>query len=92
MAYSTNDIVELIRYHLVVSADDDAVADRNLSQLKHDVDQMITTPHLHETLYWMVCEECGAWVSSELIAPEGAGEGASGAFYCTSCRFGDEET
>jgi hypothetical protein len=31
------------------------------------------------------------WVSSELIGPDGAGEGDDGGFYCTSCRFGDEE-
>jgi hypothetical protein len=39
----------------------------------------------------MACEECGAWVSSELVGPDGAGEGDDGGFYCTSCRFGDEE-
>ena len=35
--------------------------------------------------------ECGAWVSSELIGPDGAGEAEDGGFYCTSCRFRDEE-
>ena len=42
-------------------------------------------------LYQMACEQCGAWASSELIGPDGAGEGDDGGFYCTSCRFGDEE-
>lgn len=44
-----------------------------------------------EPPYTMVCEECGAWVSSELFGPDGAGEGDDGGFYCTSCRFGDEQ-
>src|ERR1017187_4481582 len=34
-----------------------------------------TGPH---PIYRMVCEGCGAWVSSELIGPYGAGEGDDG--------------
>ena len=90
MTYSIDDITELIRYHLVAGAPDDRIADRNLTGLRRDVEQMVTTSNVDETLYWMVCEECGAWVSSELIGPDGAGESETGAFYCTSCRFGDD--
>ena len=39
-----------------------------------NVEQMITTPRWHEPHYWKACEECGAWVSSELFGPEGTGE------------------
>jgi hypothetical protein len=46
--------------------------------------------HRGEPVYWMGCEECGAWVSSELIGPDGAGETDEGSFYCTSCRFGED--
>lgn len=91
MTNTVNDIAELIRYHLVVSADNDAIADRNLTQLVRHVEKMFTASHVDETLYWMVCEQCGAWVSSELIGPDGAGESGGGGFYCTSCRFDEED-
>jgi hypothetical protein len=42
-------------------------------------------------LYQVACEECGAWVSSELIGPDGAGESDDGGFRCTECRFGGDE-
>lgn len=48
-------------------------------------------PRGDEPVYWMACEECGAWVSSELIGPDGAGESADGGFCCTSCRFREED-
>ena len=35
----------------------------------------------------IVCADCGAWVSSELMGPDGAGEGADGDFRCSECRF-----
>jgi len=90
MAYTVEDITELIRYHLVAAAPDDEVADRNLVQLTRSVEAMLATPVSHEPINWMVCEECGAWVDSELIGPDGAGESDDGGFYCTSCRFGEE--
>ncbi len=91
MAYTVDDIVELIRYHLVVSSPDDGAAHSNLVKLLHNVKQMFTTFDVDETLCWMVCEDCDAWVSSELIGPDGAGESDDGGFYCTSCRFDDED-
>jgi hypothetical protein len=54
MAYTVDDISELIRYHLVAAAPSDAVADRNLLQLVRDVEPMFSTP-----VYCTVCEECG---------------------------------
>ena len=48
---------------------------------------MVTTPREQEPIYWAACDGFGAWVSSELIGPDGAGENADGGFYCTSCRF-----
>ena len=92
MAYTVDDIAELVRYHLVAAAPDDEVADRNLLQLVRRVERMITTPAWSEPISWIACEECGAWVSSELIGPDGAGENPDGGFYCTSCRFGEEDT
>lgn len=90
MAYTVEDITELIRYHLVAAAPNDEVADGNLVQLVREVAPMFSEPAFCEPIYWMACEECGAWVSSELIDPEGAGESEDGGFYCTSCRFADE--
>ena len=60
-------------------------------KLLRNVKQMITTFDVDETLYWKVCEDCGACVSTELSGPHGAGECDDGGFYCTSCRFGDDE-
>lgn len=90
MAHTVEDITELIRYHLVAAAPSDQVADRNLRQLVRAVEPMITRPVDHEPIYWLACEECGAWVSSELIGPDRAGETAEGAFRCTDCRFAHE--
>jgi hypothetical protein len=91
MTYTITDITELIRHHLVLSVGSDIVADSNLAQLMGEIEQMITSPRRDEPVYWTACEECGAWVSSELNGPDGAGEGEDGGFYCTSCRFGEED-
>jgi len=90
MTYSVDDVSELIRHHLVLSVDDDESADRNLAQLMRNIEQMVTAPRWREPVYWMVCEECGAWVSSELIGPDGAGENADGGFCCSECRWADK--
>jgi hypothetical protein len=91
MAYTVADITELIRYQLLLSEETREKADANLAQLMRSIEQMVTTPRDQEPIYWAACEECGAWVSSELIGPDGAGENADGGFYCTECRFADEE-
>ncbi len=91
MTYTITDITELIRHHLVLSVDNDAIADSNLAQLMSEIERMITSPHRDEPIYWTACENCGAWVSSELFGPEGAGECDDGGFRCTSCRFGEED-
>ena len=89
--YSVTDLTELIRHHLALSTDDTEEADVNLAQLMRNVEQMITTPRWHEPVSWIVCEECGAWVSSELFDPDGAGECEDGGFRCTECRFAADE-
>jgi hypothetical protein len=89
--YTVTDITELVRYHLVRSTDDNDIADANLAQLMRNLEQMVTTPRWHEPIYWTTCDECGAWVSSELISPDGAGDCDDGGFRCTGCRFADEE-
>jgi hypothetical protein len=88
--YNVTDITELVRHHLVLSVDNDDVADANLAQLMLNIEQMFSRPA--EPHYWVVCERCGASVSSELIAPDGAGEADDGGFYCSECRFADEES
>lgn len=90
MAFTVDDITELVRYHLVAAAPSDGVADGNLVKLLRNVKQMIATFDVDEPIHWTACEECGAWVSSDLIGPDGAGETDDGGFYCTSCRFGDD--
>ena len=91
MPYTITDITELVHYHLVLSVDSDADADSNLAQLIGEIEQMITSPRPEEPVYWTACEECGAWVSSELFGPAGAGECDDGGFRCTECRFADQE-
>ncbi len=44
MAYNLDDITEMIRYHLVVSAPDDERADNNLIQLVGEIERMATRP------------------------------------------------
>jgi hypothetical protein len=90
MTYTATDITELIHYHLVLGEPDDARADQNIAQLMRNMEAMSTRP-LWEPISWSTCEECGAWVSSELIGPDGAGENPDGGFYCSECRFADEE-
>jgi len=90
MTYTVTDITELIHYHLVLGEHDDERADKNIAQLMRNIEAMSTRP-LWEPITWSTCEECGAWVSSELIGPDGAGECADGGFYCSECRFADEE-
>jgi hypothetical protein len=89
--YSVTDLTELIRRHVVLSADDTEQVDVNLAQLMRNIEQMITTPRWHEPIYWMACEDCGAWVSSELFGPDAAGGGEDGGFRCTECRFAADE-
>lgn len=92
MSSCIDDLTELIRYHLVLAEVDDEKADENLRQLVRSIETMMSAPaYLAEPVYWTACEECGAWVSSELIGPDGAGVTDDGGFYCTSCRFGDED-
>ena len=88
--YSVTDLTELIRHHLALSTDDTEQADVNLAQLMRNIEQMITTPRWHEPVSWIVCADCGAWVASELIGPDGAGECEDGGFRCTECRFAGE--
>jgi hypothetical protein len=91
MTYTITDITELVHYHLVLSVPDDETADNNLRRLVHEIKRMITPPRFSEPIFWMACDDCGAWVSSELLGPDGAGECDDGGFRCTECRFVDED-
>jgi hypothetical protein len=88
--HTSTEIAELVRYHLVLSADNDEQADASLAQLMHNVEQMMTR-RSHHFVEWMTCDECGASLSTELIDPDGAGWLADGGFNCSECRFADEE-
>ena len=89
--YTVTDLTELIRHHLMLSTDDAEKADVNLVQLMRNIEQMVAAPRWRDPISWIVCEKCGAWVSSELLgrmAPESVEDGG---FRCTECRFADEE-
>ncbi|HZQ86065.1 MAG TPA: hypothetical protein VFA83_14555 [Acidimicrobiales bacterium] len=85
---SVHDITELVLHHLVLSEVSDAQADANLAQLIQAVNEMMSRPR--GEVYWSACEHCGAWVSSELIGPDGAGFGDDSGFRCSDCRWGFE--
>lgn len=90
--YNVTDLTELVRYHLVLSVDDTEVTDHNLGQLMRNIEQMVTTPRWHEPIYWVVCEDCGAWVSSVLSGPDRAGDcDDDDGFWCAECRFSGEK-
>ena len=90
MAYTVTDVAELIHYHLVLSEDDDARADANLRQLVGLIEGLASEPLTVEA-GWIACESCGAWVGTELIGPDGAGYGDDDGFYCSECRWAEED-
>jgi hypothetical protein len=89
MTHNVTDITELIRYHLVLAEVDDDKADHNLAQLMRNIEQMMTS-RLNDFVEWLICDGCGASVSTELIDPHGAGWTADGSFNCSDCRFAEE--
>ena len=91
MTNSIDDITELVRYHLVVSAVDGVAADCNLDAPMCNVEQMITTHAPHRFYEWIACDECGAPVGTELIDPDEAGWREDGSFDCSGCRFAEDE-
>jgi hypothetical protein len=74
MAYTVDDLTELIRYHLVLSEKTDDRADANLAQLMRNIEEMLAAPH-PEPVYWRACEAMPGCPAS-WSAPMGAGEAA----------------
>ena len=70
MAYTIDDLVELAEYHLVASAQDDEVAQRNLEQLVHRLELLAPWPLRTETTHpgWQVVaktvDECPACLAN----------------------------
>jgi hypothetical protein len=88
MAYTIDDITELILHHLVLSTEDETEADDNLSRLIENIEGMISRPQQESGLI-IACDTCGTWVYSELIGPDGAGYSDDGSFWCSDCRWHD---
>jgi hypothetical protein len=86
MTYSIDDITELIRHDLVLSATNNEQAESNLRVLLRHVERMLTARPAMSAVQWMICDGCGASVSSELIDADGAGHTDDGSFRCSSCR------
>jgi hypothetical protein len=74
----------------VLSTEDDEVADTRLAQLMRNIEEMVVVPRWRDPITWITCEKCGAWVSRELVGPDGA-EVQDGGFRCSECRFASEE-
>ena len=75
----------------MLSTEDDEVTDARLAQLMRIIEEMVVVPRWRDPITWITCEECGAWVDSELVGPDGAGECKDGGFRCSECRFASEE-
>ena len=84
MAYTSTDIAELVRYHLVLSAPDDKTADDNLAQLVSELQSMATRPLWREAS-WVFCDRCGTSVDTDLIHLDGHHYADDGDFYCADC-------
>ena len=84
MAYTINDLAELVEYHLVVSAPDDDVAHANLVQLVGRMEATAPRPLWREAT-WVFCDRCGCSVDTDLIHPETHRYSPDADFYCADC-------
>jgi len=84
MVYTITDIAELVEYHLVVSAPDDAAAHANLVQLVGQLERLAPRP-LRREATWVFCDRCGCSVETDLIHPDGHHYADDSAFYCFYC-------
>jgi hypothetical protein len=90
MAYTITDIAELVEYHLVVSAPDDAAAHANLVQLVVHLERLAPRPLWREAT-WVFCDRCGTSVDTDLIHPDGHHYADDGDFYCADCWFDPDD-
>lgn len=81
MALTLDDLTELIRYHLVVSAPSDAIAFANLSSLCQRINSMSVTI----LGGWLACDHCGCTVHVDVLANDGSNWTVDGDFLCSSC-------
>lgn len=91
MTHSVDDIAELIRYHLVLSEDNDDQADRNLTALIGRVESMMTRRPSLTPIEWYHCDRCGCSVDADILAEDGSNFTPDGDFLCSSCLYPDEE-
>ncbi len=87
--YSVDDLIELIRYHLVLSEESRQAADANLMRLFAGISSMATHPLVH-TAQWLFCDRCGCAVDTDVVADDGNWT-ADAEFLCSSCLYPDDE-
>lgn len=88
MPYSTTDLAELIRHHLVFSdADEESIAS-SLRQLIAAIRQMAPVP-LDTEIEWFFCDQCGCAVDTDVLATDAANFTPDGGFYCSDCISGN---
>ena len=84
MPYTITDVLDFVRYHLVLSEDDPERSDANLSRLIAGIEELASAP-LCRRAAWLFCDRCGTSVDTVLIHPEGHHYSCDGDFYCADC-------
>lgn len=86
MAYTVDEIAEMIRYHLVLAEDDNDRAAANLMDLVASIHDIADDHGLWSPGQTIFCDGCGASIDVELVAPGGHGWTRDGGAWCSDCR------
>jgi hypothetical protein len=88
--FSVEDVIELIRYHVVLSEDSPQAADANLARLVVGIRSMEThcSAQPGESLF---CDRCGCTVDTTVLAHDGSNWTPDGDFLCSTCLDPDAE-
>jgi hypothetical protein len=82
--YTTTDLAELIRHHLVFAEPDTERSAHNLRKLVLAIEQMAPR-RLLTAAEWLFCDGCGCAVDTEVLAWDGSNWTSDGGFYCSDC-------
>ena len=86
MPISLDELTELIRYHLAVSAPSDAAACMSLIALGRRISSMSMTV-IGE---WLVCDHCSCSVHVDVLQGHCSNWSHDGDFLCASCLYDED--